>query len=288
MGGSGTISDIFSAILSKTDTHVTVVKGYHLPKTVNSESIVIVTSVSGDTSESLSILKNAKQLGAKTIAFSNRGKMEQFCIKNNIQHRNISEFHSPRASLTSFLYSMLQVLKPVLPIRDSDIIESIENLKLIHKKINSKNMTESNPAVKIAEDINKTSVIYYPWGLQSVAIRFKNSLQENSKIHVIAEDIIEACHNGIVAWDNNDNFQPIIIRGIDDYEKTLQRWDVLKKLFKDRKIDCNEIVSDNGNILTKLIGLIYLLDYSSIYLSIKLGRDPTPVNAINFIKNNQE
>lgn len=284
MGGSGTISDIFSSILSKTDTHVTVVKGYHLPKTVNSETIVVITSVSGNTSESLSILENAKKLGARIITFSSGGKMEQICIKNNIQHRNVTKFHSPRTSLVSFLYTMLQVLKPILPIKELDVIESIENLKSIHKKINSKNITKSNPAIRIAEYINNTPVIYYPFGLQSVATRFKNSLQENSKIHVITEDVIEACHNGIVAWGNGDNFQPIIIRGKNDYEKTIQRWDILKKFFTNNKIDYNEIISDDGNILTKLIGLIYLLDYSSIYLSIKLGRDPTPVNAIEFIK----
>ena len=44
-------------------------------------------------------------------------------------------------------------------------------------------------------------IIYYPWGLHSAAIRFKNSLQENAKIHVFSEDIIESSHNGIVAWE---------------------------------------------------------------------------------------
>ncbi len=286
MGGSGTISDVFAAILSKTDTHVTVVKGYHLPKTVNSESIVVVTSVSGDTSESLSVLENAKKIGAKTIAFSDGGKMKQFCVKNNIPHRNIPRFHSPRASVTSFLYSMLHVLKPILPIKESDVSESINNLNSIHAKINSENMTGLNPAIKIAEWINQTPVIYYPWGLQSVAIRFKNSLQENCKIHVMAEDVIEACHNGVVAWDNDSNFQPLLIRGKDDYEKTVQRWDILKEFFDGRKIEYKEIISEEGNILTKLICMIYLLDYSSIYLSVKLGRNPTPVDAINYIKNN--
>lgn len=147
-------------------------------------------------------------------------------------------------------------------------------------------MTESNPAIKIAEWINHTPVIYYPWGFQSAAIRFKNSLQENCKIHVIAEDVIEACHNGIVAWDNNNDFQAILIRGREDYEKTVQHLDIIKKFFEDRKIDYKEIMSERGTILTKLICLIYLLDYSSIYLSAKLERDPTPVSAIDHIKNN--
>ena len=181
---------------------------------------------------------------------------------------------------------MLAILKPILPIKESDVIESIKNLKLVGGKINSENISESNPAIKIAEWIKHTPVIYYPLGLQSVAVRFKNSLQENCKIHVIAEDIIEACHNGVVSWENSHNFQPMLIRGTDDFEKTVQLWSIIKKFFDSREINYNEIISEKGNILTKLICMIYLLDYSSIYLSAKLGIDPTPVDAIDFIKKN--
>ncbi len=60
----------------------------------------------------------------------------------------------------------------------------------------------------------------------------------------------------------------------------------LKEFFDEKKIDYKEIISERGNILTKLICMIYLLDYSSIYHSVKIGRDPTPVNAIDYIKNN--
>ena len=70
MGGSGAIGDIFSAILSKTSTHVTVVKGYHLPKTVTSDSVVVVTSISGNTIETISMLENAIKLNSKLIVFS--------------------------------------------------------------------------------------------------------------------------------------------------------------------------------------------------------------------------
>ena len=286
MGGSGAISDIFSAILSKTETHVTIVKGHHLPRTVNSDSIVIISSVSGDTSETISVLRKAIEIGAKTIAFSDGGKIKQICDENNIPHRNIKKYHSPRASFTAFLYSMLAILRPILPIKESDVLESIESLKLVGEKINSKNISETNPALEIAEWIEHTPVIYYPWGLQSAAIRFKNSLQENCKIHVIAEDVIEACHNGIVSWEKQSTFQPILIRGTDDFEKTVQLWKVVRQFFDSKKINYKEIMSEKGNILTKLICMIYLLDYSSIYLSVKLGIDPTPVKAIDFIKKN--
>ena len=285
MGGSGAMGDLFYSILSKTDIHVDVVKGYILPKTVNSNSLVICTSISGNTVETLSILKNANKIGCKTIAFSDGGKMQDFCKNNNIEFIKIPAFHSPRASFTSFLYSMLKVLGPVIPINKSDIIESLEKMKEIRKKISSANLTDENPALELATWLPKIPVIYFPWGLESAAIRFKNSLQENAKMHVISEDVIEACHNGIVPWSKSSEIKPILVRGKDDYIKTQERWETLKEFFLKEDIECNEIFSTSGSILTKLINLIYLFDYSTIYKSILLGIDPSPVKPIEFIKN---
>ncbi len=284
MGGSGAIGDIFSAILSKTSTHVTVVKGYHLPKTVTSDSVVVITSISGNTIETISMLENAIRINSKIIVFSDGGKIRDICLEKNISHRNVKKHHSPRTSFTSFLYAMLHVLKPIIPIEEKDVLESIKKLEGISEKINSKKISKENPAIQISEWINNSPVIYYPWGLEPVAIRFKNSLQENSKIQAVVEDIIESCHNGIVTWDKQNNFQPILIRGQDDYEKTKERWEILKEFFDKKSIDFKEIASEEGNILTKIICLIYLLDYASIYLAVKLEIDPTPVNAIEYIK----
>ena len=285
MGGSGAIGDMLASILSKSKIHVNVVKGYLLPNTVDSNTLVVAVSVSGDTTETLSVLESAHKLNCKIIAFSSGGKMLDFCTKNKIQHRIVPQYHSPRASFPSYLYAILKVLHFSLGIKQHDILESIIELENLNKKINSSNLTDSNPSLDLAEWITGIPVIYYPFGLQSASIRFKNSLQENCKIHVIAEDVIEACHNGVVAWDSKSNFQAIWIRGRDDYEKTIQYWNILKKLFDERKINYKEIMSEQGNILTKLICLIYLLDFSSIYLSVKLGKNPTPVDAIDYIKN---
>ena len=70
MGGSGSIGDTISAILSKKDIHVSNVKGYLLPKTVDSKTLVIVTSVSGNTTEAISILENSKKTSARIVGFS--------------------------------------------------------------------------------------------------------------------------------------------------------------------------------------------------------------------------
>ncbi len=284
MGGSGSIGDIFSSILSKTKLHVSVVKGYSLPKTVDINSLVVVTSVSGNTVETLSILNQAKNLNCKIIAVSSGGEIERFCEFNNIDYRKIKQFISPRASLVSFVYSMLKILELILPINKEEVIESIKSLEKLGIQISSNNLTDSNQALNLAQVIFGIPLIYYPWGLQAAAIRFKNALQENAKMHVIVEDVVEASHNGIVAWEKKSEIFPILLQGYDDYTKTKERWEILKIFFDNDKVNYKEIFSIKGGILSKLIHLMYLLDYTSIYKAVLSGTDPTPVKSIDFIK----
>ena len=285
MGGSGALGDVFAAILSKTDIHVVVVKGYHLPKTVDSNTLVVTISISGNTDETLNVLKDAHKKDCKLISFSSGGRMEEFCKEKNIEFRKIDQFHSPRASFPSFLYSILNTLSPIIPIKEEQVKESISNLKSLQEKISSENILEKNPAIELASWIKNIPIIYYPWGLQSAAIRFKNALQENSKIHVILEDIVESCHNGIVAWEKKSDIQPIFIRGSEDHEKTKEKYKILGEYFKKNKIEYREIDSVNGDVLSKIISLIYLLDYSSIYKAVLNNIDPSPVKSIDFVKN---
>ena len=284
MGGSGTIGDILSAILSKTNIHVATVKGYHLPNTVDSKTLVVTTSISGNTAETLSVLEAARKTRCKLIAFSSGSKMQDYCQKYKIEHRVVPQIHSPRASFPGFLYTILKVLGPVLPLKEKDIFDSIRELEKTNRSISSESLDKNNPSLRIAEWISGIPVIYYPFGLQAAAVRFKNSLQENAKRHAMTEDVIEAGHNDIVSWEKKDKVQPILLEGADDYIKTKQRWKIIKKYFQINKIDYREVHSVKGSIISKLINLIYVLDYSTIYLAALSKIDPTPTKSIDFIK----
>ena len=284
MGGSGTIGDVFSSILSKNDIHTSVVKGYLLPKTVDKNTLVVVTSVSGNTQEALIVLKNSQNSKAKFVAFSSGGLIKEYALKNKINYQEIKMEHSPRASFPKYIFSILRTLESVIHVKKSDVLNTIYEMEMLRKNIFSNNLNEDNIALNLAKWITGIPVIYYPWGLQSAAIRFKNSLQENSKLHAITEDVIEACHNGIVSWERNSNMQPVLIQGHDDYFKTIERWRILKEFFNSKQIEYKEISSVKGNIISKLVNLIYLLDYSSIYLAVLSKTDPTPVKPIEFIK----
>ena len=96
------------------------------------------------------------------------------------------------------------------------------------------------------------------------------------------------CHNGIVSWEKDSTLQPILIEGEDDYIKTKERWAIIKEIFLEKDISFYEIKSNNGNILSKIIQLIYILDYCTIYLAILKNVDPTPVLSIDLIKRKLE
>ena len=284
MGGSGAIGDLFASLLSRTNIHVSLVKGYLLPKTVDKNTLVVITSVSGNTIETLTVLDTAHKLDCNVIAFSSGGKIEEYCIKNQINYKKIESIHSPRTSFVIFLFSIINILNSILQIDKNYIVESIDELFKLQKYICSKNLSDSNPALNLANFLSNIPLIYYPYGLQSSATRFKSSIQENAKTHAIIEDVIEACHNGVVAWEKPSVIQPILLRGYDDYIKTQERFEIIKEFFAKNNIEYKEINSVSGNILTKLITLNYLLDYTSIYRAILSEIDPTPVSSINFIK----
>ncbi len=174
---------------------------------------------------------------------------------------------------------MLKTLNSVLPVKKEEINESITQLENLKEQISSSNLNEKNSALRLASWLKGLPMIYYPKGLEAAAIRFKNSLQENGKTHAMSEDIIEACHNGIMSWEKRSEVQ-----WQDDYIKTKERWKIIKNYFDSNGIEYKDIFSFSGNILTKLINLIYLLDYSTIYYAILNGIDPSPVQSIDFIK----
>jgi len=109
-------------------------------------------------------------------------------------------------------------------------------------------------------------------------------LQENTKSHTIIEDIVESSHNGIMAWEKPSKIQPILLRGESDSGKTKQRFDLFSDYFKNNNIECKQVISIEGNIISKIVNLIYFLDYTSIYLAVRRKINPTPVNSITFIK----
>ncbi|WOV93440.1 MAG: SIS domain-containing protein [Candidatus Nitrosoabyssus spongiisocia] len=284
MGGSGTAADIFQSILSQTSMHITVVKGYTLPKTINKETLIVGTSISGNTEETLIAVKDSLNYDCKRITFSSGGKLEEFAKKNDIEHVQLPMYENPRSSLPSTLYIELKALHSTLSIDEKVIIDSLNALSNMREKISSNNLTDQNPAINLASWISKVPFIYYPAGLKAITTRFKNSIHENMKKHAYIENVIESCHNQIMAWEEKTDVMPILLRGTDDHHKTIERWNMVKEILQIHNVEYREEIVSGNNILSKTISTIYKLDYCTIYGAIMSGMDPYPIESINHIK----
>ena len=153
------------------------------------------------------------------------------------------------------------------------ILENVSDFNLAYAEVLKRESVE--------EDIPTESVKMLLQNAKSAAEKGLSEFRSDK----FAEDILEATHNGIVAYEKESNIQPILIRGTEDYIKTQEIWKIVKEFFEGKNIEYKEIVSVNGGILSKLINLIYTLDYSSIFLAIKNKTDPTPIKPIDFVKN---
>lgn len=280
MGGSGIIGDILSHITKS--GNVSVSKGYFLPKNMTRNTLVICNSASGNTIETLSLLKEAHKNKCKIVGFASGGKIEAYCKKNNIEFKKYKVVSSPRSSLVLSLYTILGALSESLGIHRNDINESMKNLKQTKREIFSN--SKDNPSSTLSKFISGIPICYYSPVLLPAALRFKNDFQENCKKHAMIEEIAESCHNSINAWERSSIVRPILLRKADEPNSIKKQFEVVKEYYKSKKLVYEEIFTPKGNLLNSLINPIYYMGYATILRSISEGIDPTDIPAIRFIK----
>lgn len=280
MGGSGIIGNVLSYL---TESYISVSKGYFLPKNITKNTLVICNSASGNTLETLTLLKTAHEMGCKIVAFSSGGKIEKYCNKNKILYEKYKMVNSPRSSLVFSLYTILGSLYESIGLERKHIVKSIENLKKTKDQIFSTDV-KNNPSSNLAEFISGIPICYYSPKLLPAALRFKNDFQENCKKHAMIEEIAESCHNSINAWEQPSDINPILFRKDDDHILIKKQFDVVKEYLDSKKVQYLEIFTPKGDLLNALISPMYYMGYATILRAIRDGVDPTDIPAIRFIK----
>jgi glucose/mannose-6-phosphate isomerase len=287
MGGSGTTGDIIAdwmRLECKVPIHVA--KHYHIPAFVNEKTLFIALSVSGGTEETLTTLVEAASAGAKIIAVSQGGEMEQICKKKKLFHLKIQQRILPRVTLPEVLYSILNLLthSTFLDGLEDQIQDSILSMKQVGKNICQACEYEDNPAKRLANwMVGHVPAAYCSPLQRGVGIRFKNSINENAKVNAITADILEACHNELVSWSSNKKnsvLKPILVRNKSDPEVISTRFDVFKEMLQRNGHEVYETPSHGSTALSSIVSSLYLLDYATIYLAILRKVDPTPIDAI--------
>lgn len=283
LGGSGIGGTIAQNYLfDKLRIPFIVNKDYFLPSFIGPDSLVIVSSYSGNTEETISAMQQAIKAKATIVCVTSGGKIADVAKKKGFDCIILPSGMPPRACLG---YSMLQVLYIMrhFGLINGNFEKEIKaSIKLLQEE--SKDIQKKAKAVA-QKLVGKTPIIYSAADFEGVAIRFRQQINENGKMLCWHHAIPEMNHNELVGWRDKDASRAVVIlRNEDDYERTQMRMEINKKIIKKYTSNIIEIYSKGKSYWEKAFYLIHLTDYVSVILADLREQDATEVKVIDFLK----
>lgn len=257
-------------------------KSYFIPKSVDEQTLFIACSYSGNTEETLNAIKQAKLNRASIICITSGGELESYAIKNKLPLILIPSGMPPRACLG---YSMIQILYALCQmnlIKTKFEKELLSGLELIQKE--QKNIHKQ--AKKIAQSLfQKQIALYTISGYEGLIIRFKQQLNENSKVLAWHNVIPEMTHNEIVGWKRkHEDIAVLFCYNKEDFEKDIRRLNYLKKVVKQYTPNVLDLQIKGNSYWEKAIYFIHLTDWISVYLAALYQHDTVEVKVIDGLK----
>lgn len=283
LGGSGIGGSIVAELVfGKATVPVSVTKGYFIPEYVNESTLVIISSYSGNTEETLNCMELAIAKNAKIVGITSGGKVEEISKQKGLDHILVPGGMPPRACLGYSLTQLFFILNFFHIIDSSFKSELKAAIKLIDAE--EKNIVDE--AKVLAQKINgKTPVIYATTYNEGIMIRFRQQLNENAKMLCWHQIIPEMNHNELVGWrDKNDNLAVLIFRDRQEYERNNFRIEINKETISKYTSNITEIYSKGESAIERAIYFIHLGDWISVILAELRGFDANEIAVINQLK----
>jgi glucose/mannose-6-phosphate isomerase len=283
LGGSGIGGTIASELVAlEASLPITVGKGYFIPKFVNENTLVIISSYSGNTEETLEAMNFAIKQKAKIVCVTSGGKVAEIARKKKLDVITIPGGNPPRACLGYSLTQLFFILGFYKIIGNKFKPQLKAAIDLIEKEKASILREAERVTDKL---VGKTTMIYATTYFEGVAIRFRQQINENSKMLCGHNVIPEMNHNELVGWANgSDRISVVIFRDKDEYSRNDTRIEINKDVIRKYTPNITEIWSKGKSRIEKAIYFIHLGDWVSLFLAEKRGVDPVEVNVINMLK----
>jgi glucose/mannose-6-phosphate isomerase len=294
MGGSAIGGDLVRTLLSsKLVVPFEVCRNYVVPEYVDDETLVIASSYSGNTEETLSALDEALDRKAMVAAISTGGLLSDVSSLNDFPMAILPTGLQPRAALGYSFVPLLLFLERIGIIKKAtaDVREAIKQLKSEREKYIEDNPVEGNSAKQLAEKIHGRIPIIYsgPTYTDAVALRWKCQICENSKNLAFANQYPEFNHNELVGWSRTvenlkDRLIVIQLRDRDDHPQVIKRMKIVSELIAKLDIEVINVDSSGTTPLARMFSLIQRGDFVSYYLAVLNEFDPSPVEVIEALK----
>ena len=284
LGGSGIGGNFAAEFTSeKCPVPIHVGKGYSVPKYINDYTLVIVSSYSGNTEETLACLEQLLKTNAHIVCITSGGKLREIAGEKGLDCILIpDDWPSPRACLGYSMVQQLCVLHYCGLISDEVRGQSEAAAELLDREEDDM----QTRARQIAGMLHgKTPVIYIADRMEAVAVRFRQQINENSKMLCWHHVIPEMNHNELVGWrDQRNDLAVVLFRNRDDHPRIQMRMAINKEIITEYTDSWIEVFSKGTSHIQRAIYLIHLGDWISFYLAEMRNMDPIEVRVIDFLK----
>ena len=283
LGGSGIGGTIVSDIISpKVNIPIAATKDYSIPNFVNEHTLVIANSYSGNTEETLYALEKCHSRAAEIAVITSGGKLKAIAEENKYNKIIIPGNQPPRAMFGYAFTELFFMLNHYGIIDDSfksDFTKAIELLDTEKSDIQEQAMSLAKKMYK------QTPVIYVANGFEGVAVRFRQQINENSKMLCWHHVVPEMNHNELLGWRTNVNDLAVVyFRNKSDYDRNQIRMDINKKVISKFTENITEIWSKGDSLIENSLYHINLGDWVSWYLSEMNNVDAIEIDVIDFLK----
>jgi glucose/mannose-6-phosphate isomerase len=292
MGGSAIGGDLVSSLsISEAKLPVLVYRDYSIPAFVDAQTLVIASSYSGMTEETLSSFQQALETESKKLAITTGGRLKTMAEERNIPVFRFDYKSQPRAALAFSFLPVLGILYRLgfISDRSADVAEMVSVLDRLSQKVGEGMPVANNPAKQLAQKLYGHLAVIYGAGITSeVARRWKTQLNENSKAWAFYEVFPELNHNAVVGYQ----FPPelaskivvVLLRSGLLPRRIQLRYQVTCQLLERAKVGYQIVDGEGNSPLNQMMSLVLFGDYVSYYLAMLYKIDPTPVKAIDYLK----
>lgn len=293
MGGSAIGGDLLKAYTSPLiSVPVLVWRDYDLPAFASGpETLVIASSHSGNTEETLSALKRGREAGAELIAITTGGELASQAEKHNVPLWRFDHGGPPRAAVGYSFGLLLAVLDRLNLISDpaDEVFSAVEAMRRQQGTLRAEVPVIENPAKRIAGQlIGRWATIVGPDLLAPVARRWRTQLSELAKAAAHFEELPEADHNMVAGVFQPESFLPstmvIFVRGSHVHPRNLLRIEATCDVLMLEGLGTMVVEAAGETRLAQQWTSLHLGDYSAFYLAMAYGVDPTPVSVIEGLK----
>lgn len=292
MGGSAIGGDLLSSLAANLGKPIVFVhRGYDLPAFVDSQTLVIASSYSGNTEETLSAFAQAMERNCTKFVITTGGRLRELAQENGIPVFIIDYHSQPRAALGYSFVPLLSLLGKLGLLEDqlANVEAMLQELEGLLDKL-AENIPEShNPAKQLARSLFGKLIIIYGAGiLAPVAKRWKGQFNENSKALAFYETFPELNHNAVVGYEFPrevaGNTYVILLHSPSLHPRILARYRVTGEILEKAGLEYKIVTALGSDDLTRMMSHVFLGDWVSYYLAMIHETDPTPVRMIDYLK----